>query len=809
MSTYQPNAENISYGEYKATKFEGVKSQIYSSNEISSTLGDISSSEQVLSKSFQFSKILPVKVLPPISQEEYNNTANNDINIDFNSFNANIIEGNTEFDFNNVQPTPTLESYQSTENTFGNEINIPEATQEFNHIAENYDTNFSDNITATQTLTTEYNSDLGQNFDTNNLEMTDTGNTFNIPETTLDTNITTTDSNFDINALTTTNVDATTNIEPTQTYDVATFQSTEITPSYDIPETTNIDTNTYQTSEPIIDTTTTTTTENFDINALNLETSTNIDTNINFDINNIQTSEPIIETGETNTTTENLDLNALTTTNVEPTQTFDASTFQSTEITPSYDIPETTNVDTNTYQSSEPIIGTTTTTTENFDINNITSTETQSYDINAIPETTNIDTNIFPTGETTTTENFDLTNIATTTNIETTNYESNEIPLTTTTDNFDINTLGTVDANIDSTNINIDTTSTEDYNITNLPPVTNIESSTQNYDMNNFESSEPLTNTQFDSATSLDINSNALTTNINEETYNSSEFGNVNIDNTPDFDTISDLRATPAFNLGNFESTNTEFETNNIIDSTSALQTNTFSTPEFDINAFTSTNNVETATNVETNTFDASAFQSGAEAATMSFGITGSNIETYDINSLTNNNITSTEAYNTTDFQTSNKTEVQNFTQEINTNEYIPPESSSLNQIETSNISNQETVQTKFNLKETKSIFIPKTLSSEINVPHFTKEEKSEEKKEEIVFSVVTPLKGNIAKGTVEKNVAKVTLVPNYGILTYRPFERKKFGKDNSEINIGKINKSLVAPTEYKISTFNPKHNKL
>ena len=553
-------------------------------------------------------------------------------------------------------------------------------------------------------------------------------------------------------------------MEPTQTFDASTFQSTEITPSYDIPETTNIDTNAYQSSEPIIDTT---------------------------------------------TTTENFDINALTTTSIEPTQTYDVATFQSTEITPSYDLPETTNIDTNTYQSSEPIIGTTTTTTENFDINNITSTETQSYDINAIPETTNIDTNIFPTGETTTTENFDLTNIATTTNIETTNYESNENPLTTTTDNFDINTLGTVDANIDSTNINIDTTSTEDYNITNLPPVTNIERSTQNYDMNNFESSEPLTNTQYDSATSFDINSNALTTNTNEETYNSSEFGNVNKDTIPAFDTISDLRATPAFNLGNFESTNTEFETNNIIDSTSALQTNTFSTPEFDINALTSTNNAETATNVETNTFDASAFQSGAEAATMSFGITGSNIETYDINSLTNNNITSTEAYNTTDFQTSNKTEVQNFTQEINTNEYIPPESSSLNQIETSNISNQETVQTKFNLKETKSIFIPKTLSSEINVPHFTKEEKSEEKKEEIVFSIVTPLKGNIAKGTVEKNVAKVTLVPNYGILTYRPFERKKFGKDNSEINIGKINKSLVAPTEYKISTFNPKHNKL
>jgi hypothetical protein len=312
---------------------------------------------------------------------------------------------------------------------------------------------------------------------------------------------------------------------------------------------------------------------------------------------------------------------------------------------------------------------------------------------------------------------------------------------------------------------------------------------------------------------SFDIN--ALTTNTNEETYNYSEFGNVNIDNNSIVDTITDLRATPAFNLGNIESRNTEYTTNNIIDSTSALQTNTFSTPEFDINAFGSMNNIETTTNVETNTFDASAFQTGAEPSAMSFGITGSNIESFDINSLTNNNnIATTETYNTTDFQTSSSTstEMQNFNPEININEYIPPESTNINKIETSNISNisnQETVQTKFKLKETKSIFIPKTLSSEINIPHFAKEEKSEEKKEEIVFSVVTPLKGNIAKGTVEKNVAKVTLVPNYEISTYRPFERKKVGKENSGINIGKINKSMVVPTEYKINTFNPKHNKL
>ena len=81
-----------------------------------------------------------------------------------------------------------------------------------------------------------------------------------------------------------------------------------------------------------------------------------------------------------------------------------------------------------------------------------------------------------------------------------------------------------------------------------------------------------------------------------------------------------------------------------------------------------------------------------------------------------------------------------------------------------------------------------------------------------MVFSIVTPLKGNIAKGNASKNIAKVTLVPNYGISTYRPFERK-FGKekDKNEVNIGKINKSIksmITPIQYKISTFNPKTQK-
>ncbi len=687
MSTYQPKSETITYGEYQATKTKEITSQIFKRDDISTILGNISTPEQSLSNNINFSKILPVKVLPPINEESFNSnqieTSNinintiSDTNLDLNTFETNIAEPNTDFDINTLQPSPTLESIQTSETeniTFGNEFNSSEATQDFNIIS-------TDDLSATQTLT-EQNNDIVQTFDENNSQITDL-NTFNVPETTVDTNIITTDTNVDLN----------------------TFEST---------------------------------------------------------------------------------------TNEMP-QTFDESTFQTTEITPT--IQETTNLDINTYSTSEPIIDTTTT-NDNFDINTLTQTEIpSSFDINAIPETT------IQTSETTATENFDITNIAAT-NVETTNYESAEIP--TTTDNYEFGTLdtkaeiptttdnyefGTLDTNIESTNINIDTTTTENFNITNLPPVTDYEN-TQSYDTNNFQALEstpsfdinalPTTtidsNPAIEETPSFDIN--ALTTNTNEQTYNSSE---IQINEISNVDTISDLRATPTFNIDNIESINTGYETNNIIDSTSALQT----TSEFDINAFNSSNNVET--NIESNTFDATTFQTNVETTPMTFEA-NNNIETFDINSLTNNN-----NINTIDIPTSTVNEVQNYTPEININEY-----------EKNDSINIKTIQDKYKLKETKSIIISKTLSSEINIPHFP-----EEKKEKMVFSIVTPLKGNIAKGNASKNIAKVTLVPNYGISTYRPFERKKFGKDkNDEINIEKINKSMMAPKEYKISTFNPKTQK-
>ena len=198
MSTYQPKSETITYGEYQATKTKEITSQIFKRDDISTILGNISTPEQSLSNNINFSKILPVKVLPPINEESFNSnqieTSNinintiSDTNLDLNTFETNIAEPNTDFDINTLQPSPTLESIQTSETeniTFGNEFNSSEATQDFNIIS-------TDDLSATQTLT-EQNNDIVQTFDENNLQITDL-NTFNVPETTVDTNIITTDT---------------------------------------------------------------------------------------------------------------------------------------------------------------------------------------------------------------------------------------------------------------------------------------------------------------------------------------------------------------------------------------------------------------------------------------------------------------------------------------------------------------------------------------------------------------------------------------------------------------------------------------
>jgi hypothetical protein len=479
------------------------------------------------------------------------------------------------------------------------------------------------------------------------------------------------------------------------------------------------------------------TTENFD-----LKPTPTLDTMQNFE-NNLQSNENIAET--------NLDLNSLpitTTTNVETTQAYDASAFQTTESTPSFEtnvLQETTNIDTNTYQSSEPIM----------DIQTSTNTNTFGSEINTNIDINNLETNepIIDTTGTTTNDNIDL-NTFTKTNIEAEATPSFDINALQETTNIDTNAFQTAE-NVTSENID-------------LNAFTNTEN-TETFDINNIQPSELVTNTPLEkgieSTPSFDVNTlninEANITNLEPQNYDQN---NINTDMTNVIDTTSALQTNENFDIKAFETTNTEYQTNNvnIIDATSALQTTTTSN-DFDVNAFLNANNnidtkidIGSDTNIETNNiFDSTPLQVTANVTNMADTTSITNLEnnssaipSFDINALTAN----------TEFQS----------------------------------------QPTLNIQEYQSISSTTKNYSEIG-PNPDAEKKIE-------FSIVTPLQGKIAKGTEEKEkiTAKVTLLPNYGMTTYRPYEGK-----NNEFNFQEGNKSMFIQSEYKSSTFNPKKGML
>ena len=115
MNTLESNAQSISYGEYKPTKSKGFKSEIYSS--------EINTSNNTEDTSIKFSKILPVKVLPTISNEEFSKIQSG-INFDMKNFNT-----TENFD---LKPTPTLDSMQNIENNLQSNENIVETNLNLN-----------------------------------------------------------------------------------------------------------------------------------------------------------------------------------------------------------------------------------------------------------------------------------------------------------------------------------------------------------------------------------------------------------------------------------------------------------------------------------------------------------------------------------------------------------------------------------------------------------------------------------------------------------------------------------------------------
>ena len=229
-------------------------------------------------------------------------------------------------------------------------------------------------------------------------------------------------------------------------------------------------------------------------------------------------------------------------------------------------------------------------------------------------------------------------------------------------------------------------------------------------------------------------------------------------------DTTSALQTKADFEIKAFETTDVNYQTSNdnIIDTTSALQT-TATSNEFDINAFlNANNNVDTDINIGSNT----------------------NIES--------NNILESSSFKATT-NTTNILESTPITNLENISSNIP--SFDINAL-TTNVESQS--QPALNIQEYQSTSTTVKNYSEI-LPNPIAEKKIE-------FSIVTPLQGKIAKGVEEneKITAKVTVLPNYGMATYRPYEGK-----NNELNFGTENKSILIQSEYKSSTFNPKKGML
>ena len=135
MSTFESNSQSISYGEYKATKSKGIKSQIYSS--------EINTTNISVNTPIKFSKILPVKVLPTISNEEFSKIQSG-INFDMKNFNT-----TENFD---LKPTPTLDTMQNFENNLQSNENIVDTNLDLNSLSINNELTSTTNVETAQTF---------------------------------------------------------------------------------------------------------------------------------------------------------------------------------------------------------------------------------------------------------------------------------------------------------------------------------------------------------------------------------------------------------------------------------------------------------------------------------------------------------------------------------------------------------------------------------------------------------------------------------------------------------------------------------
>ena len=296
----------------------------------------------------------------------------------------------------------------------------------------------------------------------------------------------------------------------------------------------NIESTNYIPSEPVVETTTNyevnnvdytasapveATTSTFDVNAFTSTENQFVDTTTDSQIQKELVDPVPIETGinfatqqsnyneyQASNTTENIDINAFTTTSTE--QTVDSTpAFDTTDFAQAEPVAETTtNVDFNTFTTSEQTVDT----TPAFD----TTAFTQAQPV--VETTTNVDLNTFTTTEQTvdTTPAFDTT--AFTQSEQTTTYQ-------------------------ESTPAAVDT----GFSITNLPPLENIQTSDTQFDFANLQSTPVV-----DTTSAIDTTPVVETTPV--------------IDTTPAVDTqfdLANLASTPAITT---ENTFSEYQTTNV-----------------------------------------------------------------------------------------------------------------------------------------------------------------------------------------------------------------------------------------------------
>ena len=367
-------------------------------------------------------------------------TTNFDTNAQFDLGMANTgFESGTDF----VQTTTTTTTNtftENTENNFGG-IDVLQGTANA--------TEYGEYQASSPIIDTAESAQITGNANLENLESFGTGEATSGAEYNFNT-FQSVEENVDLGGMTTS-----TPIEGENNFDFTTSDSVIGATS----ALNNIESTNYIPSEPVVETTTNyevnnvdytasapveATTSTFDVNAFTSTENQFVDTTTDSQIQKELVDPVPIETGinfatqqsnyneyQASNTTENIDINAFTTTSTE--QTVDSTpAFDTTDFAQAEPVAETTtNVDFNTFTTSEQTVDT----TPAFDTTAFTQAEP------VVETTTNVDLNAFTTTEQT---------VDTTPAFDTTAF-TQSVPVAETTTNVDLNAFTTTEQTVDTT----------------------------------------------------------------------------------------------------------------------------------------------------------------------------------------------------------------------------------------------------------------------------------------------------------------------------------------------------------------------